>query len=408
MTTTIAFIGRQPVLNRNQQLIGYELLFRPSESAESAGNLIPRQADTQVLVNTLNHMGTQWLVGNKLAFINVGEDMLTSDFLELLPPRRIILDIAPTIALSSELQSRIRHLRSMGFSISLDDFSFEAPSAVFLELASYVKLNIQTTEPAKFDVCATRLRSFPLSRIATRVETYQQYHQCLELGLDGFQGYYFSRPETLSAKVIHPTFANTLELLNLLRQDADISALERILKSDVALSFKLLRYVNSAAAGLNTTISSFSHAVTVLGYKKLYRWLTLLLVTASNDGGQVPAALQKTVITRGRLMELIGQECGQSHEVNDNLFILGMFSLLDVLFDMPMSAVVEHLQLPQEIKSALLGADGEFTPYLQMAQGAESPTLEGVAANCALLHIDSTRFNLAHTSALAWIEELGL
>ncbi|WP_252346177.1 MULTISPECIES: EAL and HDOD domain-containing protein [unclassified Paludibacterium] len=394
-------------MNRNQQLIGYELLFRPSAQADAAGLTAVLEADTQVLVNTLNHMGTSWLVGNKLAFINVGEEMLTSDFLELLPPRRIILEIPPEITLSAELQSRVRHLRSMGFSIALDKFHFEAPSSVFLDQASYVKLDIQGSDLGHFQANAARLRSFPVSRIAERVETREQFKQCHDLGLDGFQGYYFARPETLSAKVINATFSNTLTLLNLLRQDADIRQLEDVLKRDVALSFKLLRYVNSAAAGLNTTITSFSHAVTVLGYKKLYRWLTLLLITA-DDGGTVPPALQKTVITRGRLMELIGQDKKLPQEQCDNLFITGMFSLLDVLFDMPMNSILAHMQLPESIKTALLGQSGDFTPYLQLARACEDLSLEQVPELCRQLGLDSDRFNLAHTSALAWIEGLGL
>ncbi|UGA36612.1 HDOD domain-containing protein [Chromobacterium haemolyticum] len=193
---------------------------------------------------------------------------------------------------SNELLSRARHLRSLGFGISLDDFSFESPAAAFLELANYVKLDIQHQDTNRFQMLASRLRSYPVIRIAERVETHAQFHLCKELGMDGFQGFYFAQPETLSAKVIHPSFRNTLELLNLLRLDADIRDVEQVLKRDLALSYKLLRYVNSAAAGLNTSISSFSHAVTVLGYQKLYRWLTLLLVTASEEG-HAPPALQK-------------------------------------------------------------------------------------------------------------------
>jgi EAL and modified HD-GYP domain-containing signal transduction protein len=407
MTTTTAFIGRQPVLNRNQQLIGYELLFRPHAQADSAGHTAPLQADTQVLVNTLNHMGTSWLVGNKLAFINVGEEMLTSDFLELLPPRRIILEIAPDIPLCSELQSRVRHLRSLGFSIALDNFSFDAPSSAFLDQTSYVKLDVGNPDAAQFQLSAARLRSFPVNRIAERVETYEQYRLCHDLGLDGFQGFYFAKPETLSARVINGTFSNTLALLNLLRQDADIVELENVLKRDVGLSYKLLRYVNSAAAGLNTTITSFAHAVTVLGYKKLYRWLTLLLVTA-DEGGTVPPALQKTVVTRGRLMELIGIHKHLDHEHCDNLFIVGMFSLLDVLFDMPMTAVLEHLHMPENIQSALLGRSSEFTHYLLLARACEDQSMRGVNELCARLELSSADFNLAHTSALAWVEGLGL
>ncbi|RMC95299.1 EAL domain-containing protein [Aquitalea palustris] len=407
MTSQSAFIGRQPVLNRNQQLIGYELLFRASEEANSAGPHSELQADTQVLVNTLNNMGTSWLIGNKLAFINVGEAMLTSDFLELLPPRRVILDIAPDISASSELLSRARHLRSLGFGIALDDFSFEAQSAAFLEFANYVKLDIQNRNTNHFQVLAARLRSYPVIRIAERVETHEQYHLCKELGMDGFQGYYFAKPETLSARVIHPTFSNALELLNLLRMDADLRQVEQILKRDVALSFKLLRYVNSAAAGLNTTISSFSHAVTVLGYKKLYRWLTLLLVTASDDG-RAPPALQKTAVTRGRFMELLGEQLGLNHDDCDNLFIVGMFSLLDVLFDMPMPNILEHLQLPVPLIEALSERKGQMGALLQLTCSCEDGQLAGVVELSAQLKLSAEQLNQAHVAALAWVEDLGL
>lgn len=402
-----AFIGRQPVLNRNQQLIGYELLFRPSGEAREVGPHAELQADTDVLVNTLNNMGTSWLVGGKLAFINVGETMLTSEFLELLPPRRVILDIAPTVTPSSELLSRVRHLRSLGFGVALDDFSFEAPSAAFLDLANYVKLDVQNHDGNRFQVIAARLRSYPVIRIAERVETREQFHLCRELGMDGFQGYYFAKPETLSARVIHPTFSNTLELLNLLRLDADLPEIEAILKRDVALSYKLLRYVNSAAAGLNTTISSFSHAVTVLGYQKLYRWLTLLLVTASEDG-RTPPALQKTVITRGRQMELIGRKLGLPTECCNNLFIVGMFSLLDVLFEMPMERLLEHLHLPEDIKQALENHQGRYGPYLKLVEACEDARLDNIEALAQSVGISAETLNLAHIEALAWVEDLGL
>lgn len=399
-----AFLGRQPVLNRNQQLIGYELLFRSAGDAASAAPHAPLEADTQVLVNALNNMGTNWLIGSKLAFINVGEAMLSSDFLELLPPRRVVLDIAANIQPGNELVSRVRYLRSLGFGISLDDFSFEQPSAALLELANYVKLDVQAMDKLPFQALAARLRSYPVIRIGERIESYEHYNLCRDLGLDGYQGYYFARPETLSAKIIHASFSNTLKLLNLLRADAPLRDIEQVLKGDVALSFKLLRYVNSAAAGLNTTISSFGHAVTVLGYQKLYRWLTLLLVT-SNEHGNLAPALQKTAITRARLMELLAQETGHNGDFCDNAFIVGMFSLLDVIFDMPMAQILEHINLPADIQAVLLHRQGGFTPFLQLTLALEQgqPDLPQLATQ---LGLDPDQLNLLHTAALAWVEEL--
>jgi EAL and modified HD-GYP domain-containing signal transduction protein len=406
MTNNSAFIGRQPILNRNQQLIGYELFFRNSAHEDSIGQHAELEADTQVLVNTLNNMGTQGLVGNKLAFLNVGETMLMSEFIELLPARRVVLDISSKITPSNEMVSRLKHLRSLGFGISLDDFNFDNTHTALLELANYAKLDVQH-EVAHFQATAARLRSYPVIRLAERVETYEQFHLSRELGLDGFQGFFFARPETLSATVIHPSISNILELLNLIRQAAPVAKLELTLKQDVAISYKLLRYVNSAAAGLNTTIRSFGHAVTVLGYQKLYRWLTLLLVTVSTDG-QAPAALQRTAITRGRFMELMGQAQGLNTEACDNLFIVGLFSLLDVLFNMPMARVLQHLQLPDSISLALEAEDGPYGPHLELTKICERPDLHDVHRFSALLGLTTDALNQAHLSALAWVEELGL
>ncbi|HJV07137.1 MAG TPA: EAL domain-containing protein [Chromobacteriaceae bacterium] len=407
MTPTNAFIGRQPVLNRNQQLIGYELLFRSGVNAQTAGDYAELQADTQVLVNTLNNMGTSWLIGSKLAFINVGASMLASDFLELLPSRRVILEISPHVSPTHELLSRVRYLRSLGFGIALDHFNFEESALAFMEFANYVKLDVQQHDAQQFQQLAARLRSYPVIRIAERVETHEHFHRCKELGLDGFQGFHFAKPETLTTKTLHPTFSTTLELLNLLRLDGEIHEIEQILKRDVALSFKLLRYVNSAAAGLNTTITSFSHAVAVLGYQKLYRWLTLLLVTGSEEA-HVPPALQKTAITRGRFMESMGLALGLPADTCDNLFIIGLFSLLDTLFDMPMPQILEHLRLSESIRDALLQQQGQAGLLLQLALACEQEALRTVPELSQQAGLDSQQLNQAHIAALAWVEELGL
>ncbi|RXZ45072.1 EAL and HDOD domain-containing protein [Crenobacter cavernae] len=405
MTTSSAFIGRQPILNRNQQLIGYELLFRANGEALEMGRHAELEADTQVLLNTLNNMGTQWLVGNKLAFLNVGETMLMSEFIELLPTRRVVLELSDKTTPSNELVSRIRHLRTLGFSFSLDDFQFGDPQLAFIEQASYVKLDAQQGLEA-FQRVAARLKSYPVMRIAERVETYEQFQLARALGLDGFQGFFFAHPETLSAKVIHPTVSNILELLNLIRQAEPVGKLEAVLKRDIALSYKLLRYVNSAAAGLNTPISSFSHAVTVLGYQKLYRWLTLLLVTSGSE--HTPPAAQKTAITRGRFMELMGQAAGQPHDTCDNLFVVGLFSLLDVLFDMPMMQVLEHVQISEAIRQALEHKQGLYGAYLELAVTCERHDLRNIEKLSLQLNLSAAEINQAHLTALAWVEELGL
>lgn len=401
-----AFIGRQPILNRQQQIIGYELLFRLSKESVTADFSSDMQAGTNVLVNTLSNMGTDWLVGNKHAFINVAESMLESNFLELLQPERVVLEIVETTKPTPELLNRLKELRAQNFSIALDDFVLTPQSASFLEFADYIKFDIQQLGMEQIPGLSKELRKYPVHQIAEKVETKEEFRQCLEMGFDCFQGFYFAHPETLSAKVINPSYANILNLLNMLRNNAEIRDIENALKRDVALSFKLLRYINSAGFGLSCEIQSFRHAVTILGYQKLYRWLTLLLVTAGAETGSAPA-LMKTAVTRGRLVELLGGNFLNGQE-KDNLFIVGMFSLLDVLLDMPMDRILETLILPEPISDALLERSGIYGPYLELAEACEDPDMTEVPRLCENLLITPEVLNRSHVQALAWVEEIGV
>ncbi|WP_157669990.1 EAL and HDOD domain-containing protein [Chitinibacter sp. GC72] len=406
MTQEHAFIGRQPILNRQQQIIGYELLFRLNKDAVSADFSSDMQAGTNVLVNTISNMGTDWLVGDKIAFINVAESMLESNFLELLQPQRVVLEIVETTQSSPELLNRLSDLRSQGFGVALDDFILTPQTASMIEFANYVKLDIQQLGMAQIPTISKELRKHPLLQVAEKVETKEEFKQCLDIGMDCFQGYYFAHPVTLSAKVINPGYANILNLLNMLRNNAEIRDIENALKRDVALSFKLLRYINSAGFGLSCEIQSFRHAVTILGYQKLYRWLTLLLVTAGAETGSPPALL-KTAVTRGRLVELLGAHLLDGQD-KDNLFIVGMFSLLDVLLDMQMDTILETLILPETVSDALLSRTGIYGPFLELAEACEDAEMAEVPRLCEQLQITPEMLNRAHVQALNWVEELGV
>lgn len=401
-----AFIGRQPVLNRQQQLIGYELLFRlhaESSTAEFSSDL---QAGTNVLVNTLSNMGAEWLVGNKLAFINVAQAMLQSNFLELLHPQRVVLEIVETVNATQALVERARELRGQGFSIALDDFVLTPQTAPFLEVANYVKLDVRELGLDNTIAMSKQLRKYPALQIAEKVETKEEFRRLHDAGFDAFQGYYFAHPETLTAKVINPAYANILSLLNMLRNNAEIKQIEEALKRDVALSFKLLRYINSAGFGLSCEIQSFRHAVTILGYQKLYRWLTLLLVTAGADNPGA-SALMKMAVTRGRFVELIGEHFLDGID-RDNLFIVGVFSLLDVMLEMPMDKVLENLLLPETVSDALLTKEGMYGPFLKLAIACENPEAGEIERLAEQVQISPELLNKAHMGSLAWVEQLGV
>lgn len=189
MTQETAFIGRQPILNRQQQIIGYELLFRRTGESVTAEFSSDMQAGTSVLVNTLSNMGADWLVGSKLAFVNVAESMLESNFLELLQPQRVVLEIIGTTQASPELLARIKELCAQGFGIALDNFVLTPQSAPFMEFANYIKFDIQELGLPQISAISRELRKFPALQVAEKVETKDEFKQCFDMGIDCFQGY---------------------------------------------------------------------------------------------------------------------------------------------------------------------------------------------------------------------------
>ncbi|MEN6584430.1 MAG: EAL domain-containing protein, partial [Sulfuricella sp.] len=293
-----AFIGRQPIVDLQQKIIAYELLFRHSAEASEAQITDDLSAGTQVLVNTFSNMDANWLLGDKLAFINIAAPMLESDFLELLPAKRVVLELVETVEATPELMARIQSLRQLGFRFALDDFDHRPINTDLLPIADFIKVDIHELGLDRTATLVRSLQGVSAKLIAEKVETRTEHKFCKELGFHYFQGYYFAHPETLTAKIINPAHATVLTLLNKVRNNEDVKEIENGFKADVALSFKLLRYINSVGFGLSCEIQSIRHALAILGYQQLYRWLTLLLATAGNDS--TPPALMKTAITRGR------------------------------------------------------------------------------------------------------------
>ncbi|MDI1299351.1 EAL domain-containing protein [Methylotenera sp.] len=400
-----AFIGRQPIMDEKQQIIGYELFFRHSAEAESAVFEDEFKAYSSVLMNTIGGIDMQWLLGEKLAFINVNEEMLKSEFLELMPPKRTVLEILRTVTPNEETVERCQYLREQGFKIALDNPHLSVETSPLITCADYIKIDIQSLNSAELQKAYNQLHVSSVKMVAEKVETDAQFEDCKRIGFRLFQGFHFARPETFTAKVINASFDSVLNILNTVSQDGEIREIEAGFKKDTALSFKLLRYINSVGFGLSCEIQSINHALTILGRKQLYRWLTLLMVTAGENS--TPPALMKTSITRGRLTELLGESYFEKHD-RDNLFIVGVFSLLDAILKMPMETVLEKIQLPETVAEALLTRSGIYGPFLQLTEACEDSDNKRILEIAELLQFDASKVNECHIAALAWVETLGI
>lgn len=397
------FIGRQPILDKNQLIIGYELLFRHSAKAAAAEVADDIKATSSVLMNTVSDMGSQWLLGDKLAFINVNEEFMRSDLLQLLVPQRTVLEVLETVTPSPDLIRQMNKLRVQGFKIALDDYVHTPQNATLLPSADFIKYDVMAQGLDNCGPLMSLARSLSIRMIAEKVETREEFERCKKLGFDYFQGYYFAKPEVLSARALSPTTQTVLNLLNMVQRSADVREIEIGFKQDPALAYKLLRYINSACFGFPHKILSLRQALTILGTQQLYRFLTLLLITSVDKNAS--AALVKTAITRGRLAELLGSDHFDQRG-RDNLFVVGVFSLLDVMLDMPMEQVLEKLELSEPVNEALLHKQGIYGPYLQLTEAYESDDASTLDTLAQHFNYPPSRLNACHFAALAWAESL--
>lgn len=398
-----AYIGRQPILDINRRVVGHELLYRHDGDTCCANVSDEFEACANIVTNTLTNMNAEWLLGDGAAFINITPELLDADPLKLLPSRRVVLELEVPHGKHAKFPDRLREVRNRGFRIALEDILPSRQIHPVLDSADYVKLDVQRFDTRTLAKAVELFRHYPLKLIAKKVETMQEYLACVELGFDYFQGYFLARPETLSVKVINPASATIFELLNKISANADIAELDECFKQNLALTYKLLRYMNSAGFALNAPVDSIRHALTLLGHRQLYRWLSLLLITSDNTTAS--PALVQMAMARGRFVELLGQESLQGIE-RDNLFIAGMFSMLDVILETPLENALNSLNLPTALSEALLHRRGVYAPFLNLVEASENLDWEKVEYFSATLRLSAKNVNQAHFDALVWAEQL--
>ncbi len=397
------FLGRQPILDSREQLIAFELLFRHTEAAAGAVIADEVQATSRLLVNTFSHFGVERVLGGKRAFINVSASMIESNVIEALPRETFVLEILESVRPDAEIIARCRGLKAAGYMLALDDFVYRDDLEPMLALASYVKLDIRALGVEGCAQQLPRLRARGLTVIAEKVETREEWRACRDLKVDGYQGYYFARPETLSMRRIDPSVQRLMQLFNLIMGEADSALIEQEFKHDVALSFNLLRYINCVGFNLLHRVDSIKHALVVLGHARLARWVSLLLMSHSRS--DQPQALYKTALVRARMIELLGRKHLPAAE-QDFLFMTGMFSLLDVILEMPLADSLANLTLPQAVNDALLRDCGPYAPFLRLCRASEDPDCMPIPKVIEAAGVALHEVSVAHMEALAWVDGL--
>lgn len=401
----LAFVGRQPILDQSQQIVAYELLFRDSAHARVAEVTDAVEATSQVLINTFLHFGIDQVLGNKLAFINVSEAMLLGNVLETLPASKVVLEILEDVQPTEAVIRRAGQLREMGFSLALDDFVYKREMEPLIVLASYIKFDVRALGMRVFEDQLRLLRGRGPAFLAEKVETKDEFENCQRQFVTHFQGYYFAKPQTLSTKRLDPAAHNLMQLFGLVTSHAEPRAIEEAFRRDVALSYNLLRHINSAAFGIRKEVESIKHALVILGHDKLARWITLLMYSISSQS-LAPSALYRTALNRARLVELLGE--GRLNAVDrDYLFMCGMFSLLDAMLGVPLPQLLESIKLPDPASAALLRNEGPYAPYLALALVCEQGDVTQATALAQTLGLTLADVTRCEIEAMGWVEKVG-
>ncbi|GAA4429164.1 EAL and HDOD domain-containing protein [Acidovorax lacteus] len=399
--TSVSMIARQAIVNGQQQVVGYELFNR-----SRSGTAHTAATDVILVFTALSHAGTEDLVGKKLIFVNCTHESLTGGHLELVDPDKVVLEIPPLGHVAAEEVSArlpiLQGLRMRGFHLAFNHTVLESAYAPWLPLADYIKLDLSVLAPDQLAVLIRYAgRQSKAELIAEKVETAQQYDMVSSHGVQLYQGYWFARPALVETKLLSPSQASIVDLINKVRQQASTDEIEEVLKKDAGLAFNLMRLINSAGFGLQREITSFRQAVMLMGLKKLFRWAALLL-TASRTGG-APSSVGQTAVVRGRLMELLALETLPPQEA-DQAFVVGIFSLLDVMLSMPMVSALGLISLPEPVVAALLRREGFLGDLLTLAEACESSNDAMFDRAAGTLHLSSQQINMAHLQALAWAD----
>jgi c-di-GMP phosphodiesterase len=359
-----AIVARQPIFDDRQKLVGFELLYRHADGATTARGANSSTMASSTVVQAVLGIGLERLTEGERVFINLSHDLIVEKAWELLDPKAVVLELLESVEPDAAVIAACTDARQRGYVIALDDFVWHDKWIPLLSLASIVKVDVLGRTKAELLPLVTKLKAYNVKLLAERVETDAVRAECASIGFTLFQGYFYCQPETVVKRDLSAAEASALQLLNLVRNEATPTAqVEQGIKRDPALTFKLLRIVNSAAMGF-MGIESIPHALRLLGRKSLERWLTLLVMANFSSGGARQRELFKLSLTRARLLELMSDAADR-----DQRFLVGMFSMLHVLLQSPMKDVITTLQLSDAVTQALLERTG---PHGSLLAGIEA------------------------------------
>jgi c-di-GMP-related signal transduction protein len=394
------FVARQPILTTDEKVFGYELLFR--DGIENFFRSPDSDAASRSTLNTSMLLGLDVLCDGRRAFVNCTRDILLKDYVTLLPAGQTVVEILETVSADELVVAACRRLKEAGYMIALDDFAINDPREALTDLADIIKVDLRASSTEDAAAMVKRYGPWRCRLLAEKVETREEFIASKKAGFLYFQGYFFRRPEILTAHEIPANQLNYLRMLTAVSQpELDVRAIENLVKGEASLCYRLLRYLNSAAFGFASEIHSVRHALSILGEKEVRRWIRLV---ASLGAGQDKASdLVLAALVRARFCELLSPKIQHG---DSDLFLMGMLSLMDTILEIPMRQVLDNVPIDQESKAVLLGVTGRLWPFYQLMLAQESGEWTAVKKLTSQLQLSENDASEAYWQAMQWARQV--
>jgi len=396
------YVARQPIFDKNKKIYGYELLFRDGMT-NAFPDIDGDTATSKLLSNTFFNIGIEQISGKNISFINFTENLLINKIPSLFPKELIMVEILEDVEAKENVVKACRELSEKGYRFALDDFIYNSDLQPLIDLASVIKFDFMLTPIDEIQEILDKLVFPHLNFLAEKIETYDEFSSALEMGFSYFQGYFFSKPEILTGSAIAPSKISLLQIISEINsKDFSFGRLEKFISSDVSISYKLLRYINSAYFKRLQEITSIKHALVFLGERETKQFISLVAIAGLSS--DKPDELMRSSIIRARLCELIGKECNLPD--TSELFLLGLLSHIDAMLDNGMGKIMEDLPISEKIKIALIDGEGALSDYIKLVSCYETGDWECCSLLTGKIGIAEEKLPQYYMDAIGWADAL--
>ena len=398
-----SYVARQPIFNTDQSVYGYELLYR-GFSKNNTEKVDGDTATSEVLINSFSTIGIESITQKKRAFINFTKKLLVKEVPTIFDKEIIIVEVLENIEINQQMIAICKKLKDKGYIIALDDFIFDESYLPLLKIADIIKVDFLYSTQSQRKKIESIAREHAVTLLAEKIETREEFERAKELGYSYFQGFFFKKPEIFEGDEI-PVYPNNyfMALDELNKKEPDFNKVADIIRNDMSLSYKLLKLINSAAFGMRTEVKSIKQALVILGIAEMKKWLNLIVLKkiAKNE----PKEIMRTALIRAKTAEEIGKEIVTNVNPSE-LFMVGLFSMLDTLMHQDKKILMEDLPISQRIKDAILGKEGIYRDILQLIISYEEGSWNMVDIFCKKLELNKEKISTSFISSIEWGENV--